>query len=374
MHSPEPIAALLARRTGRPVKIVYTREEEFLAARFRHPIWMKARLGAQRGGTLTALEVDMLTDSGAYISQACGVARVAAVNGAILYRIPNVRVHSEIVYTNKPYGGAYRGYGKPQAAFMIESLMDQLAESLGMDPIELRIKNGNQPNTMTYMGQRITSCAYEETLRRGREASAWDSIRGRRLRRGPKVRGIGVGTCISVGGGARVQGDSDASGAIVIMRDDGAVTLTAGGQEIGTGGSTVFAQIVAEELGVTMDRVFVHNSDTDVMPWDIGCHAQRNVFCAGNAVLIAAREARGGLLDEIERQLGLDPGQQVCSLFVRSAVRRGRGRPRDRQRRRRAGRGSLRRRESPQPPGDRGPNRGGNRPGPWSSAHGRARV
>lgn len=309
MHSLDPICAVLARKAGRPVKIVYSREEEFLASRFRHPIRMQVRLGAKRDGTMTALDMDMLTDSGAYVSQACGVARVGAVNALTLYRIPDTRVHSEIAYTNNPYGGAFRGYGNTQGNFALESIVDDLAEALGMDAVELRIKNGNQPGQSTYLAQEIESCGYEESLRRGREASGWDSIRGRHERRGRKVRGIGMASVINVGGGARDQGDSDSSGAVVIMQDDGSVTVNTGGQEIGSGGTTVFAQIAAEELGVSIDRVTVHNSDTDLMPWDIGCHAQRNVFCAGNAVRVAAAEARAVLMEEIQRQIGADPSE-----------------------------------------------------------------
>jgi CO/xanthine dehydrogenase Mo-binding subunit len=172
-----------------------------------------------------------------------------------------------------------------------------------MDEIELRIKNGNYEDSETYFGQIIGSCEYEQVLRKGRELSHWDDIHGKRARNGMKVRGIGLASCINVGGGARDQGDSDSSGCVLIMQDDGSVTVNTGGQEIGSGGSTVFAQIVAEELGVSISRVHLEQSDTDLMPWDIGAHAQRNVFCAGNAVLSAAREAKAILSKEISRQL-----------------------------------------------------------------------
>ena len=307
MHPLDPIAALLARKAGRPVRIIYSRREEFVGTRFRHPMRVKARLAALRDGSITALDMDLLTDSGAYVAQALGVARVGAVNAMTLYRVPNTRVHSEIVYTNNPYASAYRGYGNPQTTFALESLVTELAEALGKDEIDLRIQNGNRPGTSTYLGQVIQSCGYEEALRRGREASNWDALRSKRIRRGNRVRGVGIGTAINVGGGARDQGDSDSSGAVVIMQDDGSVTVNSGGQEIGTGGSTVFAQIVAEELGVSVHRVHILNSDTDIMPWDIGAHAQRNVFCAGNAVRNACTEARAVLMDEIARQLEVGP-------------------------------------------------------------------
>jgi xanthine dehydrogenase molybdenum-binding subunit len=306
MHPLDPIAAVLAKVAKRPVRIIYSRRDEFLATRFRHPMTITARVGAKFDGTITALDMNLLTDSGAYVAQALGVARVGAVNAMTLYRVPNTRVHSEIVYTNNPYASAYRGYGNPQTTFALESLITELAEKLALDEIDLRIRNGNTPHSRTYLGQEIDSCGYEECLVRGREAAHWDELRGKRLRSGSKVRGVGVGTAINVGGGARDQGDSDSSGAVLIMQDDGSVTVNTGGQEIGTGGTTVFSQIVAEELGVGIDRVTIMNSDTDVMPWDIGAHAQRNLFVAGNAVRNACLEARKILLAEVERQFTID--------------------------------------------------------------------
>ncbi|HEX4805774.1 MAG TPA: molybdopterin cofactor-binding domain-containing protein [Conexibacter sp.] len=309
MHSIDPICAVLARKARRPVKIVYTRVEEFWATRFRHPIEMRVKVGAKRDGTLTAMEMELLVDSGAYVAQACGVARVGAVNAATLYRVPNTRVHSRTVYTNNPYASAFRGYGNTQGDFAFESAIEDLLEQLDVDPIEFRVKNGNRTGLPTYLGQLIHSCGYEECLVEGAKAARWSELHGKRLRDGSRVRGIGVASVINVGGGARDQGDSDASGAVLQMRDDGSVSINAGGQEIGSGGSTIFSQIAAEELGVTLDRVVVLNWDTDVMPWDIGCHAQRNVFCAGNAVRAAAVEAREQLLAAAARQLGVEPEQ-----------------------------------------------------------------
>lgn len=308
MHSLDPICALLARKADRPVSIIYTRYEQFLATRFRHPFEMTVRVGAKNDGTIVALEMDQELEAGSYMAQSAGVARVSAVNVATLYRVPDVRVRSRSVFTNNPYPSAFRGYGNSQGTYGLECTIDDLAEKLGMDAVDLRIMNGNVSGTHTYLGQRIDSCGYKECLELGRVAARWDEIRGKRTVTGRKARGIGVATTINVGGGARDQGDSDASGAMIVMRDDGSVNLMTGGQEIGTGGSTALAQIAAELLGVTTDRVIVENSDSDVIPWDIGCHAQRNIFCAGNAVKIAAEKAREILVEEVESQLGVAAG------------------------------------------------------------------
>lgn len=325
MHPIDPICALLARKAGRPVKITYTREEEFVSTSHRHPFDIKGRIGARRDGTMTALELEFLIDSGAYVAQSLGVARVGAINAATLYRIPHTAVHSQTVYTNKPYPSAFRGYGNTQGTFALESLVDELAEQLGIDAVDLRIQNGNRPESVTALGQLITSCGYEETLRRGRDASRWSELRRRRGRSGSKAVGIGVATTINVGGGARDRGGSDASGAIVIMRDDGSASVLTGGQEIGTGGITAFVQIAAQELGIPVEQVTVSNSDTDVIPWDLGCHAQRNIFCAGNGVLLAARDARQELLRQAEAQLEI--GAEDLELADGKVYARGMGEP-----------------------------------------------
>src|SRR5262249_54131451 len=138
MHAPDPVASLLSQRARRPVRIVYSRTEEFQASRFRHPFRLDCRIGLRRDGRITALAADALVDSGAYLSQATGVASVAGTNPFTIYAVPAFRYEARIVYTNKPYGGAYRGYGNPQGTFALESLVDEAAAELGMDPQELR--------------------------------------------------------------------------------------------------------------------------------------------------------------------------------------------------------------------------------------------
>ncbi len=313
MHAADPIAALLARKAGQAVKIVYSRQEEFLATRCRHPFRLQTRIGARRDGTLVALQINAVTDCGAYASQAPGVTRVAGGNAMTLYRCPNVRYEADVVYTNNPPGGAFRGYGNPQGNFALESTMDMLAERLGIDPVELRLKNGVRPNSLSNLNQNITTCGLRECVSEVAERLGWRERRAERPTAvDGKVRGIGLACAVNVGGGARDLGNSDGCGAFVKIEDDGGVMLITGGQEIGTGGSTMMAQIVSQELGVPIQRIQVLNNDTDVMPWDIGCHAQRNAFVTGNAARLAAGDAREQLFAGAAKQLEVGPEDLVA--------------------------------------------------------------
>lgn len=307
MHAADPIAALLARKAKSAVKIVYTREEEFLATRCRHPLILHTRVGAKRDGTLTALHMRVITDCGAYASQAPGITRVAGGNAMTLYRVPAVRFEAKIVYTNNPPGGAYRGYGNPQGTIALETTIDALALELGMDSVELRQRNLVRPNSLSNLEQQITTCGVRECLNAVAERLDWDGAQGVRRTREGRIRSVGLACAVNVGGGARDLGNSDGCGALLKIEDDGAVMLITGGQEIGTGGSTLMAQVVSDQLGVPLSQIRVLNSDTDVMPWDIGCHAQRNAFVTGHAARLACEDARGQLLEGASELLEAAP-------------------------------------------------------------------
>lgn len=293
------IAALLARHVQRPVKIVFDREEEFLASPTREPCRFTLRTAARADGTLLARDARVLIDNGAYVSWGSTTPYVMLTTVAGLYRCPHVRFESTIVYTNNPYSGSMRGYGNLESTFAIESQMDDLAERLGLDRLEIRRRNANRPGDVTPQGLRITTCALLECL------EAVDRDIRRPLDRPPRPgwkRGVGYACMFHVGGGARVY-RSDGCGAIVKLDDFGKVTLVTGASEIGQGSETVLAMIVAEELGIPLERVEVVNSDTAVKPWDVGVHASRTTFIAGNAALLAARDVRRQLLQLAAEQL-----------------------------------------------------------------------
>jgi len=315
------IAALLARHVQRPVKIVFDRDEEFLASPTREPCAFTLRTAARADGTLLGRDARVLIDNGAYVSWGSTTPYVMLTTMAGFYRCPNVRFDSTIIYTNNVYSGSMRGYGNLESTFAIEAQMDDLAEQLGLDRLAIRKKNANRPGDVTPQGLRITSCALEECF----DAVARDIRKpiDREHRPGWK-RGIGYAGMFHVGGGARVY-RSDGCGAIVKLDDFGKVSLITGASEIGQGSETVLAMIAAEELGIPFERVSVINDDTAVKPWDVGVHASRTTFIAGNAALLAARDVKRQLLTLAAQQLE-EPGTELdCEdgqVFVRRAPQR----------------------------------------------------
>jgi CO/xanthine dehydrogenase Mo-binding subunit len=285
------IAALLARRVRRPVKIEFDRVEEFVACPTREACVIRLRTAADGDGRLLARDAHVVIDNGAYVSWGSTTPYVMLGTVAGLYRCPSVRFDTTIAYTNNPYSGSMRGYGNLESTFAVEAQMDDLADRLGLDRLEIRRRNATKPGDVNPQGCVITSCALAECL----EAVGTEIARGVPPPRAGWRRGVGYAAMFHVGGGARIY-RSDGCGAIVKVDDFGGVTLVTGATEIGQGSETVLAMIVAETLGVPLDRVEVVNSDTAVKPWDVGSHASRTTFIAGNAARLAAEKARAALL------------------------------------------------------------------------------
>jgi CO/xanthine dehydrogenase Mo-binding subunit len=297
------IAAMLARAARRPVKIVFERVEEFVACPTREPCAVRLSTAADRDGRLLARDAHVTIDSGAYTSWGSTTPYVMLSTVAGLYRVPNVRFDTTIVYTNNPYSGSMRGYGNPESTFAVEAQMDDLADRLGIDRLELRRLNASKPGDVNPQGFALTSFAMRECLDAAVEEIAKSPP--------PPVpgwkRGVGYAGMFHVGGGARIY-RSDGCGAIVKLDDFGKVTLITGASEIGQGSETVLAMIVAETLGVPLERVDVVNSDTSVRPWDVGTHASRTTFVAGNAARLAADKVRAQLLEMAAAQFGEPAG------------------------------------------------------------------
>jgi 4-hydroxybenzoyl-CoA reductase alpha subunit len=298
MYPFEPICVFLAQKTGRPVRITFTREEEFVSSPTRQPVICDIKSGAKKDGTLTARQVSMILDNGAYSSWGSTTPLVMMQTISSLYRVPNVKYDVVVAYTNNLYSGAMRGYGNPQATYVVECHIDMLAHELGMDPQELRLKNANQSGDVTGQGVKVTSCGLTDCLERAAESVSWKEKRGK-----PGNRGVGMASMIHVGGGARIY-PSDGCGSTVKVDDFGKVTVITGSTDMGQGSETILAQIVAEELGVPVGNITVVNTDTDITPWDVGAHASRTTFVAGNSARLAAADAKRQILQAAAENLG----------------------------------------------------------------------
>ena len=300
-HGYEYIAILLAFETGRPVKIVLSREEEFTALSPRQPTKTYIAQGCDKEGKMTFREVRMILDNGAYTSWGATTPSVMMLPVSSLYRVPNVFYETKIVYTNNTYCQAMRGYGNPQATWPIESNMDQLAEAAGMDPFEFRMLNSNIPNEITPMGLEITTCGLKECLQGVAEKLDWKEKWGKGSKGAPsphpsalegrQARGVGMACLFHVGGSGRVY-RSDGTGIIMKLDDFGNVSVVTGGVEMGQGFNAALTIASAEALGVTPDKVTIFSGDTATCPWDVGTHASRGIFTSGNAAILAAQKAR----------------------------------------------------------------------------------
>ncbi|MFO1288495.1 MAG: molybdopterin cofactor-binding domain-containing protein, partial [Rubrivivax sp.] len=294
----EVICVFLARATGRPVKMVFTREEEFLASPTRQPVRLTLRSGCKRDGTLTFRSVRTLHDNGAYTSWGATTPFVMMQTFSSLYRVPHCEYHTVAVYTNNPYAGSFRGYGNLQATFAVEQHMDRLADAVGMDPLAFRLKNAQVSGEVTGQGMVFRSCGFGDCLSIAGERSGYSrkrreyaAARQAGAASGALRRGIGMASMLHVGGGAKIY-PSDGCGTILKLDDFGHVTLITGASEIGQGSETVLAQLVCEELGLPITAATVVNNDTDITPWDVGVHASRTTFIAGNSALGAAKKAK----------------------------------------------------------------------------------
>jgi xanthine dehydrogenase molybdenum-binding subunit len=304
----EPIVIFLAQITRRPVKLMFTRTEEFIASPTRQPVLLKLRSGCKQDGTLTFRTAETLHDNGAYTSWGATTPFVMMQTISSLYRVPHCQYHTKAVYTNNPYAGSFRGYGNLQATFAVEAHMDKLADALGMDPLEFRLKNAQDPGEVTPQGMHFKTCGLKQCLSTVAARSDYQRKRRENAARwqdgNPVKRGVGMAAMLHVGGGAKIY-PSDGCGTILKIDDFAHVTIITGASEIGQGSETVLSQLVCEELGLTLAAVTVVNNDTDITPWDVGVHASRTTFIAGNSAIGAARQAKAKILASAAAKSGL---------------------------------------------------------------------
>jgi len=282
--------AKLAMVTGRPVKILYTREEEFYAHRGRHPMHMHYKVGAKKDGTLTAVDAKTLIDGGAYSS----FGLVTTYYSGQLLTLPvfpeHYRFHSTRVFTNKPPCGPKRGHGSVQPRFAYEVTLDELATALAIDPIELRRRNALGENTATINGMRITSNGFLECLEAVEKASRWKERYGQL----PAGQGLGVASSSYISGTNYPIYPNEMPQSAVQLKVDrsGRVIIFSGQNEIGQGADQLLRVIVADELGLDYGAIRVVSGDTDLSPVDLGAYSSRGTFMNGNAALMAARHVK----------------------------------------------------------------------------------
>jgi CO/xanthine dehydrogenase Mo-binding subunit len=297
----EIFLALLVRATGRPVKLVYTREEAFLATSKRHPFTITHRTGVKRTGRITAAEITMLADSGAYPYLTPYVLLYATGMATGPYKIDNVRVDSVAAATNQPFTSAFRGFGGPQAAFAYESQMDEIAKALMIDPLELRRINYLKTGETTATGQTIRSAAWSEEC-----ATRAVAALGDRTPSSP-TRKVGRGFASYFQSYGRIMWFHDTSRAWVGMEMDGTAVIRCGVPDVGAGQTNTLCQIVAEVLGVPLERVSIYATDSAVTPLAGTSTATRQLYMSGNAVLQAAGVVRASLVKKAAEMLGVSP-------------------------------------------------------------------
>jgi len=293
----EFVTAKLALKTGRPVKMLWTREEVFYTHRGRHPMKMHYRTTATADGSITGVDAKLLIDGGSYSS--FGLV-TTYYSGQLLtgpYRFPNYRFDSTRVFTNRPPNGPKRGHGSVQPRFAFEVQLDEVAERLRMDPIDIRRHNFIGEHTETVNGQRVTSNGFMQCLDEVESASDWKSRRGKL----PYGRGLGVAGSMYISGTNYPVYPNKMPQAGVQLKIDrsGLVTVFTGGNDIGQGSNSMVAYLVAEELGIKPEHIKVVAADTDLCPVDLGAYSSRVTFMVGNAAIDGARKLRGKIVKAV---------------------------------------------------------------------------
>jgi CO/xanthine dehydrogenase Mo-binding subunit len=313
----EPFVALVTLKTGRPARVVMTRREVFEASFTRHQMRIDIRLGADVDGRLRAIDMNVLSNTGAYGEHALTVFMVGGSKTLPMYnKVKAVQYGGKVVYTNKVSAGAYRGYGAIQGNYALESAMDELAHKLGMDPIVLRqknmIKEGETSEVFKIMGEGsegvdmiVESCKLDYCVERGKKLIGWSPDRLAWEATPGKVRALGMAIAMQGSGIPLI----DMGSATLELQDGGFFKLRMGATDLGTGSDTILAQIAAEELGVSTDDIIVYSSDTDLTPYDVGAYASSTTYVSGNAVLKAAEKMRAVMIEAVAEKLDVSADQ-----------------------------------------------------------------
>ena len=295
----EFIAALLSVKARRPVKIVYTREENTMATRQGHSMITTIKTGVDTDGVVTARDITCHMDGGAYSSTGPIATSVPFLCLEQVYRMPNVRYNGYRIYTNKPIRGMIRTHGRAFACG-VDMQLDMIAEELAIDPMEIRLRNATRQGDILPTKSVVHSCALDETIKQAAEKSRWKEKRGKL----PPYRGIGMG-CNSVQTGFPL-GIRGGSQALIKFNEDGGATVISGVVDTGQGNDNMLIQIAAEELGLPMEDLRLISADTEVTPTDAGCYSMVSTFAGGNAVRLAAQDAQRQLFEVAAEMMGAE--------------------------------------------------------------------
>ena len=316
------IAFLLARKSGKPLRLENSREEEFQTSMPRVPMIIDLKMGIKKNGMITAKSHRILAENGAYSKYAPAVVNLGTYRVDGLYRIRNLRNETVLIYTNRPPTSAFRGFGNPQITFAVESMLDMLVHKLGLDPLEVRLKNAALPGDTTAHGFKLISCGLRESFELLEKQTDY-----RKLRHNKKENeGVGLSGTSHVCGNRGFFPLFDGSTAFVRIDESGNVRVIVGETDVGQGLLTTFAMITAEELGLSMDRIQVDACDTDLSSFGLGTWGDRATFIGGNAVKTAAGEAKKEIIKVAAEMLEADPDDLVIrndEVYVKGAKHAG---------------------------------------------------
>jgi xanthine dehydrogenase molybdenum-binding subunit len=301
----EPVCVALAKKAGRPVKLEFSREEDLFATETRQRFVSTGKIGVKRDGTITALQQKMIVDGGAYYTHNFSTTAVNMGGFTGLYRCPNVAAEATCVYSNVHPTGGVRGYGNHEGTCVLEQLVDMAARKIGMDPLEMRLKNSKKAGDLSSTGLPMETCTFEEMIKLGAEKIGWKEKKMQKKERGRKRYGIGMGIAMDVSGAH--PHNIQHRNAFIKFNEDGSANLLVNAADIGQNVIGAMVQIAAETLGLKYEDIHVVAGDTDSTLYDIGQHASGGCYQIGHAVINAAQQAKIQLLERAAKRLEMSP-------------------------------------------------------------------
>jgi xanthine dehydrogenase molybdenum-binding subunit len=320
----EPVCVALAKKAGRPVKLEFSREEDLFGTETRQRFVSTGKIGVKRDGTITALQQKMIVDGGAYYTHNFSTTAVNMGGFTGLYRCPNVAAEATCVYSNVHPTGGVRGYGNHEGTCVLEQLVDMAAGKIGIDPLEMRLKNSKKAGDPSSTGLPMETCTFEEMIKLGAEKMGWKEKKMQKKERGTKRYGIGMGIAMDVSGAH--PHNIQHRNAFIKFNEDGSANLLVNAADIGQNVIGAMVQIAAETLGLKYEDIHVVAGDTDSTLYDIGQHASGGCYQIGHAVINAAEEAKRQLLERAAKRLEVSPDDLTVKerrIFAKSDPAKG---------------------------------------------------